>query len=389
MKRFVFVLLFSLFLFLPDSFSQIGMPSTKHNFQLEARMHYGFFFQHHFEMKRFSAHFPAYEISLFRATYGKNNWETVYRYPLMGVAVYYSDLGGFEEIGSVYAVYPFVNLSLFGKTKNQLSFRFGLGIGYLTNHFDAKTNYRNFAIGSHINAAASIYFDYRRAVTKRLTFFVSGGLTHFSNGSTKTPNNGINIISVSGGASYFLRNPNRYLEKKILPELYKFEFDGKQWFAIECSFLYGYKDMTQEYGTAHPVYNLAIDVSKQVSMVGKLGIGFDLVLDYSDETVLKYRYDTFIKKDIELLKPGVNVLYEMLLGRVSFLFNVGFHVWRDDLDLSEGIFYQKLNVKYLITNKLFLKVGLTTHLARADYIGYGLGYRFDIKYYKSWKNRRK
>lgn len=386
MRRFIFALLFGLFL-LPDSFSQIGMLPAKHNIQVEGRVHYGFFLPHHLEMNRFSAHFPAFEISAFRTTFGKNNWETVYRYPLMGVSMYYSPLGGFEEIGSVFAIYPFINFPIIGPPKSRLSFRFGIGIGYLTKHFDAKTNYRNFAIGSHINAAASIYLDYRHAITKRLTVFVSGGLTHFSNGSTKTPNVGLNIISISSGVSYFLKPPNDYLEKKILPELYKFEFDGKKWFSIECSFLYGYKNMTQEYGTAHSVYNLAIDVSKKTSMVSRVGVGFDLVLDYSDETVLEHRYNKFIKKDIELLKPGVNVLYEASFGRFSALFNVGFHVW--GADLSEGMLYQKLNLKCLITNRLFLKVGLTTHLARADYISYGLGYRLDVKYYKPWRNKRK
>jgi hypothetical protein len=358
--------------------AQGGPPPPKHNFQVETRLHSAIFLQHHFEMKHFDAHFPAFEISIQQATYGKKSWEALYRYPIIGISYWYSDLGGFPELGNAHAIYPFINFPLNPDLNNSLNFRLGVGLAYLTNKFHPTDNYLNFAIGSHLNAAISLFFDYRLQASRRLQLFAAAGLTHFSNGSIKTPNFGLNILSLSAGMAYNLRKPNPYLDLKILPELYKFEFDGKKWFSIEGQIAMGIKDMTQETGKRHSVFNAAINVLKPVSMRSKIGFGFDLTQDGSDKSVLKKK-GIFYEKDSELLKPGANVAYEMLLDRTSFLFNIGMHL--SGAERSEGDIYQKLALKQMFTQNLFGTIALTVHFGKADYIGFGLGYRFDFKYY--------
>ncbi len=358
--------------------AQGGPPKPKHNFQLETRIHGAIFLQHHFEMTHFDAHFPAFEISLQRATYGKKRWEALYRYPMIGLAYWYSNLGGFSALGNAHAVYPFINFPLNPDMKNSINFRLGAGLAYLTNKFHPTENYQNFAIGSHLNAAVSLYFDYRFQASKRLQLFFTTGLTHFSNGSMKTPNFGLNILSISAGLTYNLKKPNPYLDLKLLPELYKFEFDGKKWVSVEAQLSMGFKDMTQETGKRHTIFNTAINVMKPVSMRSKIGIGFDLTQDGSDKDLLIKR-GVFVEKNSDLLKPGANLAYEMLLDRTSFLFNIGVHL--SGAERSEGDIYQKLALKQMFTQNLFGTIALTVHFGKADYIGFGLGYRFDFKYY--------
>ncbi len=359
-------------------FSQGGPPPSRLNFKLEGRIHYGIFLQHHFEMRRFDAHFPAFEISLQRVTFGQKKWESLYRYPMIGLSFWHSQLGKFVAIGEAYALYPFINFPLNHDMQHSLNFKMGVGLGYLTNRFDPVYNYQNFAIGSHLNIAVSMYFDYRLKVDKRSTWVVSTGLTHFSNGSTKTPNFGLNIFTVNTGWSWFLRKPNPYLDKKLLPELYLFEFDGKKWFSIELQAVTGIKDMSQETGQRHMIYNMAINAMKQISMRSKIGLGFDLTYDGSDAGVLERKNITY-KNNWDLAKPGVNVAYEMLLDRTSFLFNIGSHI--GGAELSEGYVYQKLAIKQLLSSNFFTTLSLTAHFGKADYIGVGFGYRLDFKYY--------
>ncbi len=360
------------------TFAQGGPPKPKHNFQVETRFHGAIFLQHHFEMKRFDAHFPAIEISLQRATFGKKKWEALYRYPMIGLSYWYASLGGFDALGKAHAIYPFINFPLNPNLKNSINFRLGAGLAYLTNKFHPTDNYQNFAIGSHLNAAVSLHFDYRFQASHRLQFFVSAGLTHFSNGSMKTPNYGLNILSISAGAAYNLRKPNPYLDLKLLPELYKFEFDGKKWLSVEAQFAMGFKDMTQETGKSHTIFDAAINVMKPLSMRSKIGIGFDLTKDGSDKAIL-LRRGIPVENESKLLKPGANLAYEMLLDRTSFLFNMGMHL--AGAERNEGDFYQKLAIKQLFTENLFGTIALTVHFGKADYIGFGLGYRFDFKYY--------
>ena len=226
-----------------DLISQPAKPATTHNLTAEIKLQYGLLMSHHLELDIFRSHFPAFEISLQKVTYGKYRWEAEYNYPLIGVSLWYSGLGGFPEIGSAIAVYPTINFPLFGDKKQSLNFKLGIGLGYLTNRFDRLKNYQNFAIGSHLNIAASLFFEYRNRISKMLTFTTGLGLTHFSNGTMKTPNYGLNILTASIGISSFLSNPNRSLNKKILPKLYPFEFDGRKYLSFEIAAAMAYKDM--------------------------------------------------------------------------------------------------------------------------------------------------
>jgi hypothetical protein len=194
----------------------------------------------------------------------------------------------------------------------------------------------------------------------------------------KTPNYGLNLLTVSSGFAWFLKPPNPYLNKKLQPELYLFEFDDKKWISTELSFSTGVKDMTQEVGQRFFVYNLALNTMKQVSMRSRIGLGFDLTFDGSDKAVLEKKLIPY-DNDWQLLKPGANFAYEMLLDKTSFLFNLGFHL--AGKELSEGQMYQKLAVKQHFTNNLFGTVTLTAHYGKADFIGFGLGYRLNFKYY--------
>ncbi|NOU48101.1 MAG: acyloxyacyl hydrolase [Bacteroidales bacterium] len=356
---------------------QVIKHFPKYNFQIETRAHYAIFLQHHFEMERFNSHFPAFEVNLQRATFGNQRWEALYRYPIIGLTAYYSPLGNNKEIGEVFAILPFINFPLNHDLKNSLNFRLGFGLGWLTNKFDPIENYKNFAIGSHLNAAVSLYFEYRLQLSKRFTWISGAGLTHFSNGSMKTPNFGLNLLTVSTGFAWFIKNPNPYLDKKLRPELYRFEFDGKKWITSEFLFSVGLKDMSQDYGEKFFVYNLTWNTMKQVSLRSKIGMGFDLTYDRSDRAVLKMRQSPY-NSDWQLLKPGANFAYEMLLDKTSFLFNLGFHL--AGKERSEGELYQKLAVKQHFSENVFGVITLTAHYGRADYIGFGLGYRLNFKY---------
>ena len=165
-----FLLLFSASLFLCLGKMQAQIDRT--NYEIEARMHYGFtYFQndeYHSALGRYSAHIPSYEFSFHRNTYGQHRWEVVHNYPSIGFTFYYSNFGNREhmdELGQVYALYPFINFPIIPDEDHKLGFKLGVGLSYLTNKFDPKENYHNYAIGSNVNAAINLSFEYRQRVT--------------------------------------------------------------------------------------------------------------------------------------------------------------------------------------------------------------------------------
>lgn len=363
--------------------AQPGPPLPNDNYQVELRTHYGYFLHHHFELERFNAHFPAFELALQRPTFGRQRWESLYDYPITGFAVYYSEMGKFDELGSVVAAYPFISFPLNSDVDNRLNFRLGVGLAWLTNKYDPVDNYKNYAIGSNLNAAASIFFDYRKTLSRRFVFIAAAGLTHFSNGSTKTPNFGLNILSATAGLTYYLNRPNPYLDKKFLPVLRPFEYDNKRRFSVELMQTFGTRDMSQQLGKRYYVSNTAAHFMLPVSMKGKIGIGLELTWDGSDKGILDQReliegldlYDN----NFDILKPGTSIVYEMMLSRVSFLFQLGFHL--AGAEKSDGYLYEKVGFKYHFTKQFFGTIALTAHGGRADFIGYGIGYRWDHKFY--------
>ena len=363
------------------------------NYEIEARAHFGYtYFQndeYHSALGRYNAHIPSFEFSLRRNTYGQHRWEVVHNYPSIGFTFYYSNFGNkpvMKELGQVFALYPFINFPIIPDEDHKLGFKLGVGLSYLTNKFDPKENYHNYAIGSHVNAAINLSFEYRQRVTDRLHWVTSFGLTHFSNGSTMTPNMGINIFSLATGFSWYLKKPQELIDKKLRPKVYLFEFDGKRRFVTDIQYTLGYKDMTQQYGmhSFYYVHDLAANFMFQLSERDRLGVGLEFVKDNSGK-VLHPDWD----KEYHFMKLGFLVSYEMMLDRVSFMFNAGrriddFHFIDKNIPNESGLFlrfYEKLAVRYYFYDNLFATLAFTTYDIKADFISFGIGYHFNHNYY--------
>ena len=363
---------------------QVCAQPTHKNYELEARAHFGYLYfqndQYHSALGRYSMHAPAFELSLHHNTYGQHRWEVLHNYPSIGLTFYYS---GFrndsisKELGRVFALYPYINFPIIPNEKSKLTFKLGVGLSYLTNKFHPSENYHNYAIGSHVNAAVNLSFEYRQRIVKRLHLVTSVGLTHFSNGATRTPNMGINIFSVATGFSWYLKPPKDLVDYKLRPKNYLFEFDGKRHFVTDVQYTAGFKDMSQQYGTHQYffIHNIAANLMLQLTERDRVGIGLEWVYDPSLRTL----YPEW-SRTRDCMKIGGLLSYEMMLDRVSFMFNIGI---RNNAPLfnTSFLFYQKVGARYYLNDNLFATISFTTYDIKADFISVGIGYHFQHKYY--------
>lgn len=342
--------------------------------QIELRTSWSFMMCHHQEMELFRAHFPIFEVSVQRQTFGAETWHQLLNYPAVGVTVIYSGVGGMPEIGSIFGAYPYMSFNFLKSRKNMLNARLGVGVGYATKKWDARDNPKNTFLGSHFNALFSINFEYSRVLSERWRLSAYTGITHLSNGGSRSPNNGINPWQFGLSGRYFIKQPKERLPLEIIDnEQYKsWKKKNISWY---FGFLYSLKDIDEYmgYGKHWSVYNLQLNVMKRVSQMSKVGIGIDIVYDETDKEILKLKKIDY--KPIEILKPGVNVAYELVLKSTSFLFNFGFHV--GGKDLCEGRIYQKINLKQNVSEHIFVTFGLTTHWGWADYLGFGVGFKIN------------
>lgn len=344
------------------------------NLQVELRTSWSFTVCHHEEMQLFRAHFPIFELSLQQTTYGSRTWNQLLNYPAVGVTVIYSGVGGMPEIGSIFGAYPYMSFNFLKSRKNMLNARLGVGVGYATKIWDAHDNPKNTFLGSHFNALFSINLEYSRVISQRWHLSLYTGMTHMSNGGSRCPNNGINLWQFGLSGRYFLKQPRERLPLETIDNKQYRNWNGKNisWY---FSFLYSLKDIDEYMGYVRhwSVYNLQLNVMKRVSQMSKVGIGLDLVYDETDKEVL--RFNGIRYKPIEILKPGVNVAYELVLKSTSFLFNFGCHV--GGKEMCEGRIYQKINLKQNVSEHIFVTFGLTTHWGWADYLGFGVGFKIN------------
>jgi hypothetical protein len=85
-----------------------------------------------------------------------------------------------------------------------------------------------------------------------------------------------------------------------------------------------------------------------------------------------------------LVKPGINVAYQLVISRLSFVFNFGLYL--SGAERSEGDVYQRLTLRYLFTKNLFANMALNANWGKAEYIGFGIGYQLNVIYKRTVKH---
>lgn len=346
---------------------------------VEVKFNYGFIYAHHLELEIFNSHLPAFEINLQQETFGKHKWERAYAYPLIGVSFWYSGLGKSPYLGSAYAIYPFINFPLYRRNSFLMTFRFGLGIGYLTKKFDRISNYKNLVIGSHLNAAVNLTFEIRYRLNQRLTISGGFGLQHFSNGSLKLPNYGLNFPLANVGLAYRLARENNFIGDRFIAPTDPFEAIVKHSVEFNFGAAIGSKNMQAILKQNFLVYHIYENTFFPVSRKSKVGFGLDLSYDGSHVAILESR-GVDVSNKTKILRPGINAAYELGLSKLSLIFNLGCYLGGQEK--SNGPLYEKISFQYNISKHIFANVMLKVHFGRADYIGWGFGYRFVHQYGK-------
>jgi hypothetical protein len=346
------------------------MESFMKNMEVDFRLSYGFYMHHHYEMEGYRAHFPMFELSLQKQTYGTSYWQTCFNYPSVGVTAFYSNMGNIDVLGKAFAIYPYIYFP-FIKGNTNFGIRFGLGIGYLTESYDHIENPYNICIGSPVNAAASITFDITHRFSDHFKMSLFGGLQHFSNGCTSEPNKGTNVLKGGISAAYMINEPVEYIKAEQLNEKRTIEYLKEFKPELYLGLSYGSKriDYLQEDYTT--VLDLEVYVMEQIARIFKLGIGFDLVYDNND--ILRNIKNGETWTTAQILNPGVHVAGELLMGRTSFMFVVGEHLG-EYMHTEKS--YQRLGLKIEFTEHIYGKVTLMVHQWHiADFLGWGVGFK--------------
>ncbi len=332
------------------------------------RVHTGFLLCHHNNMRILSERDPyAFELYLARATGGEKPWQSFYGKPQYGVSYMLLRSGSPSYIGNVHCVYPFLHFFLTDADRRaSLGLRLGTGIAYIEKIFDRVDNYKNSAIGSHINAFLGLQMEGRVRVAESLYLSAGWAYSHTSNGAFRKPNSGLNYVTAFAGASYAFG-------KKKIPEppadRVNTDVDKKWHYAVYFSG--GTKAFSAFDDTKYTTLGLSFEVFRPHLAFTRFMGTLDVYYDSSDHAFLnKYVEET---DKLQTVKPGITAGYAFLFGKLSANVFMGTYLYTKYTD--SGWIYQRLALRYAVGDRLNVHLGLKTHWGQADYVELGLGFK--------------
>lgn len=319
----------------------------------------------------------------------QNTWvDRIYGGVYQGIGMAYYTFGNHEELGNPLAFYLFQGariLQFSSRLSLDYEWNFGLSFGWKPYH--PWENRYNVMIGSRMNAYINTNFYLKWMLSPQFNLTSGLTLTHFSNGNTKFPNAGMNMIGMKLGLVYHFNKGKKrellFMGNSLIPvfprhmsyDLVLFgSWRRKGYFAGE-EFIPSPK--------AYKVWGMNLAFMYNVSYKFRFGIALDGVYDASA--------NVFVLNDPGavdgFLKPPLNAQIALgMSARMEYVmpyFTVGIGLGNNILDRGGDLkaFYQMLILKVAVTRYSFLHIGYNLQEFRTpNYLMLGIGFRFNNKY---------
>lgn len=308
-------------------------------------------------------------LSLNKETTGENEWEERFNYPDFGVSFIYQDFKN-EVLGEDYGLYGHYNFYFGNRThdKNDFLLRLGVGLAYNTHPYDKVENSKNTAFGSHLSASIYAMANYKRKITNHIS--AQAGLTfiHYSNGNTKAPNNGINLLGVNVGMNYALQTTDKeyqHYEKTSFKEPIKYN----------VVFRGGANEADVINSGLYPFFTLSFYADKRLSHLSAIQLGTDVFVSEFLREYVKYKnaVEEENNNPNEYVRVGIIAGHELFINKLSILTQLGVYVY-DPVNFESTI-YERIGLKRYFGKKLFGSLSLKAHAARAEAVEFGIGAR--------------
>lgn len=364
-KKFISLLIITL------NFSLLQAQQQKiHSYQfgIEPIFKYGKIWKHTVNFKpAIEQHSFSAELNFNWQSNGDKEWQRLLHYPAWGLTTGYCSFGNKNILGSEYYVIPNVQFRMAGKKNIQLWLKGGVGLAWLSKHYDAQDNPTNDVIASAINNSSTVSLRLKVNASPKIQLVLGGSFTHSSTGDVRLPNLGINIPTIDFGVHY------SFQPLKIS----SFNHDALQTekrksivFTIRGGV--GLYEIFVPDGPIYPIIINETGIGKFLGKWNKFSVGFE---SYYSTANFHLLHEQSIGTDNKLqsvtLAPFIQD--EMNWGPVSFTMLMAYQT--KNIILSGYAMYEKLGVNHTLfcfgenkQHKISIGVFLTTHWSNADYV---------------------
>lgn len=343
------------------------------NYTVRLNRFTGFLIPHHEDMQHMYRQIGGYQLQVLHDLTPIHDSHPSSKH--LGYSFAYYDLGS-NVNGKAFATSLLIEADIFkfSNAKNQIftksSFQFGLGLGYLTERFDYKTNPYNRAIGSHINGYMQLGFLLETRIKQGLGFHFSLGMSHFSNASWKYPNLGVNLPYIKYGMNLQFVSKKR-LDKQKYNRLTA--SDAGVW-KKSVALRIGKKEVDLDDNRVfyNGLFEFTLEKYRNQASNFRFSVGY-----YHDRT---YQYKKF-----EAL-PSYNMLncmeltlsagYETRFGNWGIMTDLGIYAYKPDFK-KKTPYYEAIGVTYQINPSYKAVLRLKANKTVADFAEFGLTYTFN------------
>lgn len=307
--------------------------------------------------------------SFSKKTHGNKEWESAYNFPDYGIYFLYQDFKN-QFLGHNYAIGLHYNFYFLNRN---LVFKVADGIALASNPHDNVTNSKNGAFGSKFLGNVNFGLNYKKDnILDKFGLQAGFMFTHFSNARMKSPNSGINTFNINLGLNYnFDKVANNPIDSNSFNR--KFKQPIKYTFVIRT----GINESPIVGSGTYPFYHVGFFADKRLNRKSAIQFGTELFLTNSFKDFIKYQSVAYpnlnIKQNTDYKRVGVFVGHELFINRISLEAQIGYYVYQPfkyDIEI-----YDRLGMKYYITDKIFTGVSIKTHGFLAEAMEFSIGVR--------------
>lgn len=314
-----------------------------------------------------SSYYNGLDIRLgFRRSDPYDVYSNVYRRPYFGFGYYNSTFHN-EEVGKPNALYFFLTIPFSFERNKKFTFSYtaAFGLSYNFNPYDSISNPGNIFIGSYRNCYVHLGFLANYKFNEKWAVNGTIGFKHFSNGSFKQPNYGINLIPLTLGVSYRFGKENMYNYKVEIPDYIRHNL-------VNISLIFGSKNY-EVGGDNYLKAGLSVNFLRQINFRYRLGLGVDIY--YAAQSDLRNSSDA--SKFSKYYSYAVVGSWEWVLTKHLYApIGIGIYLHRNKENNEERPYYERVGLRYRFLDHYHTGVTIKAHAGVADIFEWTIGYTF-------------
>ena len=322
-----------------------------------------------------------------------DDWEDiVYGMPYFGLGIYSATFFRKHDLGVPFSLYVFQGATFKRfSPKLALNYEWNLGMSFNWKPYDPFDNPENIALGSSTNVHLTLSAYLNWEISRKWDIHFGVGVTHFSNGASKLPNKGLNMLAPFVEVAYnFNREPaDPTLRSKIVIPKVEPHIDYDLLFVAssrQARFDTLGTNLASKYVDKNfKVFSLSYATLFVSNHKYKWGPSVEIVYDESSGARAwreQHPVDGNYYDRIKLGRPhdrfsvGLSARGEMVLPHLSLFGQIGYNLLHGNKD--DYRLYQILGAKIYLKDNIFAAFGIrAARFGKAQYLYWSIGYTIE------------